>query len=118
MAGQRLPEKNEKTSGFSFAHIFHLVDESDTTDHASGSSFQAKLGNFLKELGAIQLNGCLVIKKNASPVYTSIQDDDWVFYMSDTRLIVGVPKATITTVPTDLDDDTKFIKFLDNTPLL
>lgn len=48
---ERLTDQTEKTSGLSFDDVLHIVDVSDTTDNAAGSSYKIKVGNFLRLLG-------------------------------------------------------------------
>lgn len=115
---ERLTDKTAKTSGFSLLDLIHVVDVSDNSANAEGTSFKAALGDIFKELAVMRILDCMVLKTTNAPDTSKIQDDDVVLYVSDTRLIAGRAKADVLAVPADLDDDTKFIKFLDNTPLL
>lgn len=118
MAGVKLTTKTEKTGAFADDDLLHVVDVSDTTDDASGSSFKVELLNLFAGFTWIK-NGTdyMVSKRNATPNNATIQDDDWVIYMTDTRLVIGRAKATIS-VLADLDDNTKFAKYVDGSPLL
>lgn len=121
MAGIKLTEKDPKTSGFALADVFHLVDISDTTSDPQGTSYKVQLGHFLSEFTWINITvdgqDFSVLKKNGTPVLTNIENDDWVIMMTDTRLVVGVAKTTITLV-SELDDSAKFARFIDASPLL
>lgn len=116
MAGQKLTDITEKSSGFSLSDLFHLVDVDNTAQDPAGSSFKVAIGNVLKEWTWIKI-GTAVVLKGTGTSTTAIQDGDWVIYMTDTRLVIGKALATVTVIG-DYDDPAKFAKFIDNSPLL
>lgn len=48
---ERLTDQTEKTTDLSFDDVIEIVDVSDPTDNAAGSSYKIKVGNFLRLLG-------------------------------------------------------------------
>lgn len=48
---EKLTDQTEKTSGLSFDDVLYLVDVSDTTEDAAGSSFKIKVGTLFRLLG-------------------------------------------------------------------
>jgi len=48
---EKLTDQTELTTGLSFDDVLYLVDVSDTTEDAAGSSFKIKVGNLLTLLG-------------------------------------------------------------------
>lgn len=114
----RLTDKDEILSGISLDDIVHLVDVDNTTQNPAGSSFRVKLRNLLKGKTLTFILGCLVYKRTGTDD-TIIQDADWVFYMNSVtnRLVIGIGAADVTTIPDDLDDAAKFIKFYEGNSL-
>jgi len=95
----------------------YVVDRSDTTDNPAGSSRQMKIEEFLAGHRFQKINGCLVYKNPPQNSATVIEDQDWLIYIDGTgagRLVIGFVLPGFTTVPTDFDDPTKFMKFVDN----
>lgn len=119
MANERLTDKSELTDGVTVADVMHVVDVSDTTDNAAGSSKKVQLGNLLKKLTFIPILGCLVYRTGSSTNVSAIQSGDWVFYMStaNDRLTIGIATGAITTIPSDLDG-ANFTKFYEGSSLL
>lgn len=114
----RLTDKTEKTGSFAEDDLIHVVDISDTSDNASGSSFKVKLLNLFASFTWIPLgNFYMVHKRNPSPNNGVIQDGDWFIYMNQSRLVVGIAKDTMTVVG-DLDDNTKCSKYIDASPII
>nr|WP_299488582.1 hypothetical protein [uncultured Allomuricauda sp.] len=114
----KVTDISELINGISLDDLIHLIDVSDTTDDAAGSSFKVKLRNLLKGKTLTFILGCLVYKRTGTDD-TIIQDADWVFYMNSVtnRLVIGIGAADVTTIPDDLDDSAKFIKFYDGNSL-
>ncbi|MGB2525702.1 hypothetical protein [Flagellimonas sp. SN16] len=119
MAGERLTDKDAiDASTISLLDVLHLVDVSDTTSNAAGTSFKTTIFNLLLKRTFIYSTNAMVFKSpaNAGTLSTEPQLNDWVIFMSDTRLVIGKAKDDIASMPTDLDDGAKFIKFIDATP--
>ena len=55
-----------------------------------------------------------------NPSNSQIESGDYVIYMNESadRMVVGLAKDVITTIPADLDDSSKFLKFIDGNSLL
>lgn len=117
---ERLTDQNELSVKPDDLDFLHLVDVSDTGDNAAGSSKKIQVRNLLKGRTLQYILGCLVFKPNASPSTTTIQPDDWIIYMnsSEDRIVLGLCKTALTTIPSDFDDNTKFLKFHDGNSLL
>ena len=95
----------------------YIVDTSDTTDNAAGSSRKMKIEEFLAGHRFQKINGCLVYKSSPQNSATAIENQDWLIYIDGTgsgRLVIGFVLPGFTTVPTDFDDPTRFMKFVDN----
>lgn len=118
MANERLTDQTEFTGKPDSLDVIHLVDVSNTTDNAAGSSRKINVGNLLKGRTFVPLLGCLVYQVSATPSTTQIEDGDYIIYMTDTELIIGKALATILTIPADLRDNTKCANFLDASPAL
>lgn len=120
MANERLTDQIELTDKPSNNDVIHIVDVSNLTDNAAGSSRKIQVQNLLKGRAFQNILGCLVFKVNSSPTLTTIQATDWVIYMSSqtNRLVIGLATGTVSSVPADLDDSTKFLKFYDGSSLL
>lgn len=120
MADERLTDQTVKTDKPEGTDLVHLVDVSNTTDHASGTSAQMTVDDFLKGRSFKPILGCLVYSFVADPSKTAIVATDWVIYMNEanTRIVIGIAKAGFTTVPAHFDDDTKFTKFYDGNSLI
>ena len=121
------PEDNDKV---------WVNDTSDTTDAPTGTSKQqdfsvfkegviAGIGGFQElQPGALVVGGspsCLLFKTTSNPTaddYTSVQQFDILIYADTVRGVFGFVLNTFTTWPDDLDDPTKFAKFIDNGPSL
>lgn len=119
MANERLTDKTELNDGIAVSDLVHLVDVSDTTDNAAGSSKKVQLGNLLKKISFVSILGCLVYRTGSSTNISAIQSGDWVIYMStaNDRLTIGIATGAITTIPSDLDG-ANFTKFYDGSSLL
>lgn len=48
---ERVTDLTAKTSGFSLSDLIHIVDVSDTTENAAGSSFKTTVGDLFRDLG-------------------------------------------------------------------
>lgn len=120
MANERLTDQLETTVKPSNNDLAYIVDVSDTSQHPDGSGYKIQVQNLLKGRSFQNILGCLVFKVNSTPTLTTIQSTDWVIYMSSqtNRLVIGLATATVSNVPTDLDDSTKFLKFYDGSSLL
>lgn len=113
----RLTDQTELTTKPANGDLVHLVDVSDISDNAAGSSRRMQIQNLLKGRAFQYILGCMVYKTNASPTVTTIQATDFVVFASpksaQNRLVIGIATDAMTTIPNDLDDDTKFDKFID-----
>ncbi len=120
MADERLTDQTERTTRPDVLDLIHLVDVSNTTDHASGSSFKMNIANFLKGIGLLTIQGCFTIKASGNSSTSILEDGDFVIYASvaNDSLIVGVIQDTISTVPDDLRVKAKCERFIDNSALL
>lgn len=120
MAGQRLTDQTAKTSKPAGDDVVHVVDISNTTDNPAGSSFKMTIDNLLKGRSFKYIQGCLVYSFASDPSTTAISANDWVIYMNiaNTRIVIGISKGALTTIPNDFDDDAKFAKFYDGNMLL
>ena len=120
MADERLTDQLVKTDKPSGVDLVHLVDVSNITDDAEGTSTQMTVDDFLKGRSFKPILGCLVYSFVSDPSKTAIVATDWVIYMneSDTRIVIGIAKAAITTIPSDFDDGAKFVKFYDGNSLI
>lgn len=118
MANERLTDQTEYTAKPADLDVLHLVDVSNVTDNAAGSSRKITVPNLLKGRVFVPLLGCLVYQVSATPSATQIEDGDYIIYMTDTEMIIGKALATITIIPADLRDNTKCANFLDATPSL
>lgn len=123
MAGERLTDKDPiSASTISLLDVLHLVDVSDTTSNAEGTSFKATIFDILLKRTFVYSSNAMIFKSpsNSGPLSTEPQLNDWVIFMSNTRLIIGKAKDDIGvgTMPGALDDGDLFIKFIDQTPLL
>ena len=115
---ERLTDRTALTTKPADGDIVYLVDISDTTDNAAGTSKQETVQNLLKGRTFQQILGCMVYKTTASPTTTTIQATDFVIYVTDVRLVIGRAGTGVATIPADLDDPNKFAKFIDNGPAL
>lgn len=117
---ERLTDQTQMTTKPSSSDVLYLVDVSDATDNAAGSSKKIQVQNLLKGFTFRQLLGCLVYQVAVNPSNSQIEIGDYIIYMNEAedRLVVGLAKGNITTVPTDLDDSSKFLKFIDGSSLL
>lgn len=120
MAGERLTDKAFKTDKPAGNDLVHLVDVSNTTSNPSGTSFKMTVDNLLKGRSFKFIQGCLVFSFASDPSTTAIANTDWVIYMniSNTRMVMGIAKGALTTIPDDFDDDAKFAKFYEGNMLL
>lgn len=115
---QRLTDKTELVDKPSDGAWIHVVEPTDTTAHPQGTSRKQNPKNFLKGLSLVPVLGALVYKKGSNQSTTQIEADDWVIYMDDERLVMGIAIANMTALPADLDDANKLKKFYDGSPLL
>ena len=119
---ERLTDQTELTTKPADGDLVHIVDVSNTTDNAAGSSRKMQIQNVLKGRTFQSILGCMVYKVSASPSVTTIAATDFVIYASPkasgNRMIVGIAKAAIATIPADLEDRAKFDTFIDTTSLI
>tara|TARA_R110002167_G_scaffold284737_1_gene489823 strand:+ start:4501 stop:4863 length:363 start_codon:yes stop_codon:yes gene_type:complete len=120
MANERLTDQDELTVKPAGDDWVYIVDKSDTTDNAAGSSFKMTVDNLLKGRSFKFIQGCLVFSFASDPSTTAIANTDWVIYMNiaNTRIVIGIAKGALTTIPDDFDDGAKFAKFYDGNMLL
>lgn len=123
MAGERLTDKDQiDIDEISLLDVLHLVDVSDTSSNAAGTSYKATLFDLLVKKTFVATSNAMIFKSpsNSGSISTEPQLNDWVIFMSNTRLIIGKAKDDIGvgTMPGALDDGDLFIKFIDQTPLL
>lgn len=118
MANERLTDQTVLATKPDDLDVLHIVDVSNTTDNAAGSSRKITVPDLLKGRAFKQLLGCLVYQVASSPSLTQIEDGDYIIYMTDTEMIIGKALDTITTIPADLRDSAKCANFIDATPLL
>lgn len=119
---KKLTELTEISVAPSGLDWLYLVDVSDLTDGADGTSKKISVANFLKgkvpenRLGAIVFN----VSQTENPLPNQIYTGDWLIYMSqaNNRILIGIAKALLTALPADLDDGAKFDKFYEGTKLL
>ena len=115
---ERLTDRTELTTVTSVLDKIMIVDVSDTTDNAFGTSKQQELRNFFKGQSFQLISGALVYKTFGADDSAIIDVGDWVIYMTQTRLVIGYCITIITSVPADFDNAGKFSKFIDNGPAL
>lgn len=113
---ERLTDQTLTTAKPNDDDLLHIVKPSVTTDNPSGSSFRIAVGDFLKGRSFVPILGAVVYKMGSNNNPAQIQADDWVIHMSTTtnKLIIGIAKAVITSIPADLNDNTKFDIFLES----
>lgn len=121
MAGERLTDKDQiDIDDISLSDVLHLVDVSDTSSNAAGTSYKARLFDLLVKRTFVATSNALIFKSpaNAGSISTEPQLNDWVIFMSTTRLVIGIAKDDIGvgTMPGALDDSDLFIKFIDAVP--
>lgn len=110
---ERLTDRTEKTAAVSFDDVIHIVDVSDTTDNAAGTSYKIKVGTLLNLLGVgVRITGFenyTVYKSSGNTNLTTLEVGDRIegvgSYFSGDYII-----ATVATIP--VIDDTDF-----NTPV-
>ena len=126
---ERLTDRPELLSPAEGGDLIHIVDVSDTTDNAAGSSVKQRIDVMLrgKVFGKNTNNPgvpatAIIFNTSStlSPPGNQALIGDWVIYMnqSDSRLIIGIATQNCSDFPLHLDDDTRFIKFYDGTSLL
>lgn len=110
---ERLTDQTEKTANLSFDDVIYVVDVSDTTENAAGSSYKIKVGTFLRLLGVgVTIPGYenyTVKKASGNTDLTTLQVGDLIegtgAYFSGDYVVATVKELPIV-------DDTDF-----NTPL-
>ena len=115
---ERLTDLTALTAVNASDDLIHIVDVSDTTQNAAGSSKKQRVDDFFKGKTFKSLLGCLVWQVSLTPSKTQIQDGDFIIYATDDVLKVGVALDTITNPATEMNDNTKCSLFIDQTPLL
>jgi len=120
---ERLTDQTEYTGFPAVDDLLHMVDKDDTTGNAEGTSKKIKIQNLLKGRTFQLILGCLVYKyTTSSPTIGTIQTGDIVIWASDStnsnRMVIGITKAIISSIPADFDDKAKFDKFIDTPSLL
>lgn len=103
---ERLTDRTEKSTGFAFDDLLHLVDVSDTTDNAAGTSYKVAIGKLLTVLGVgVRITGFenyTVYKASGNTDLTTLQVGDRVegvgSYFSGDYII-----ATVATIPVIAD---------------
>lgn len=126
---ERLTDRTALSSPPAGDDLIHLVDVSDSTDNAAGTSKKQEVGDFLRgrtygKNTTVTATAATTLIFNMSntlnhPVTQALQDD-WAVYMNEVedRLVIGVAKQTCSSFPSDLDDTAKFLKFYDGNSLL
>jgi hypothetical protein len=112
----RLTDKTEKSGSFANDDLIHVVDVSDTSDNAAGSSFKVELLNLFASFTWVKVGSAFVLKDDPTAP-ALIQDGDAVIYMTDSRLVIGKALDNIVTIG-DYDDSAKFAKFFDGSPII
>lgn len=119
---ERVTDQTAKTTAPADDDVLHVVDISDTTDNAAGSSFKMGVANFLKGKGLLVIQGCYTIKDLAAgnESTTILEAGDLVLYesVSNDDFIIATIKAAITVVPDDLRDSSKAALWLETTAAL
>jgi hypothetical protein len=109
--------------------LIHIVDVSDTTDNAAGSSVKQTVGLFLAgktfgknvQLPNTKANALIFNMSNTAnhPTNQALENDFVVFIDAVLDLmIIGVAIDNCSTVPADLEDGAKFVKFYEGNKLL
>lgn len=114
----RLTDKTEKTGSFAEDDLIHVVDISDTSDNASGSSFKAEIFNVLASYAMVRVSDNLILLKSSTGTNNKVvQAGDFVIYITTSRMIVGRAITSSMTVG-EFDDPAKFAKFIDASPII
>lgn len=121
---ERLTDKTALSTPPADGDLFHVVDISDTTGNAAGTSKKITIETIL-------LRGLSIASPYSSNVYllarttgtgtTLVAGDTIVYIDTDPGseiLLIATLKTTVATLPLDLRDDTKAFLWLDTTPLL
>ena len=112
---ERLTDKTAKTAKPVDDDLVHVIDVSDVSQNAAGSSFKMKVDDFLKGRAFIMVQNCHTLKGVGNESRTVLEVNDFVIYQNvgNNILILATILATITTVPTDLRDSAKAANWLD-----
>lgn len=116
---ERLTDKTALTTVASDADLFHVVDVSDTTSNAAGTSKKHTAFSVLAK-GLRPIQGCYVLARTSGSTSTSVlAAGDLVMYVNASdAIIIALLKGAVTTIPDDLRDNTKAFTFIDQSPLL
>lgn len=114
----KLSERTELAGGSILTDLIHVV--------RGGVSYKRQLSNILdtSQIPFRITSGnreFIIFKKVPSDSTTNVLAVGDILLYIDTdaeRLVLGIAKAAMSSYPTDLDDDTKFMKFLDQSALL
>ncbi len=120
MADERLTDQTAKVSTPARDDVMHVVDVSNTTDNAAGSSRQMEIDTILGG-GLSLIQGCIVLARaSTGQSMTALVAGDLVIYKStgSNELIIASILATVTTIPDDLRDPTKAANWLDTSAAL
>ena len=118
---ERLTDRTAKTETPDKVDLIHLVDVSDATENAAGSSRKQTVENFLKGRAFLFIQGCYTLKATGNESTTVLEIGDLVIYHHVAGLgtfIIATIKATIITIPTDLRDSAKAANWLDTSAAL
>lgn len=115
---ERLTDKTALSTSPDVLDVIHVVDVSDTTSNAAGTSKKQQVAHFLSK-GLTNIQGCWVLARaSGATSVTALADGDIVMYASTSEFLIARLKGAVTTLPDDLRDDTKAYLFIDTTPLL
>ena len=112
---ERLTDKTAKTTTPASGDLVHIVDISDITSHADGTSYKHTIDNFLKGRAFITIQGCYTLKASGNESITVLETGDFVIYedVAGNEMILATIILAITTVPADLRVSTKAANWLD-----
>lgn len=117
---EKLTDKTAKTTTPASGDLVHIVDVSDTTSDAAGTSFKHTIDDFLKGRAFLTIQGCYALKASGNESITVLETGDFVIYedVAGDEMILATIILAITTVPADLRVSTKAARWLDTSALL
>lgn len=114
----RLTDKTALSTAPADGDLIHVVDVSDISANAAGTSKKQTAANFLSR-GLTIIQGCIVLARTSSATSTSaLAAGDLVIYVDADELLIAHLLAAVTTLPADLRDVSKANLFADLSPSL
>lgn len=126
---ERLTDRTELTTPAVGTDLIYVVDVSDTTDNATGTSKKQTVATFLagKTFGKNVINPgtpattlIFNMSNSANHPVTQALTGDFVVFIDNTanRMLIGLALDGLTSFPADLDNDAKFAKYYEGSRLL